>query len=196
MGKLIAITGGIGSGKSVVSRILRCMDYEVFDSDSRAKYLMDSDDGIKDALCRMIAADVVRDGVIDRRRLAEIVFAEEEKLLVLNSIVHGAVKDDLHRWHMARADQRPVFVETAILYSSGLDKMADAEWRVESPLELRLARTMLRSKMTEDEVLARIEAQKSEIAGEGRQLPLSIILNDEEHPMLPRILKLIREVPC
>ena len=77
---LIAVTGGIGSGKSVVCRVLRTLGYPVFDCDSEARAIMDSDRTIHGRLCSAISADVVRDGVIDRRMLASIVFADAAKL--------------------------------------------------------------------------------------------------------------------
>ncbi|MDE6436166.1 MAG: dephospho-CoA kinase, partial [Muribaculaceae bacterium] len=92
---LIAITGGIGSGKSVVSRVLRAMGYPVYDCDSQAKAIMDADAEIHRRLCSEIDAAVVTDGVIDRKRLAEIVFNDKAKLAVLNAIVHSAVKAHL-----------------------------------------------------------------------------------------------------
>ncbi|MDE6458817.1 MAG: dephospho-CoA kinase, partial [Muribaculum sp.] len=87
MTSLIAIAGGIGSGKSVVSRILRAMGCKVYDCDSEARRLMDNDEVIKCRLAEMIAPEVIlHDRSIDRRRLAEIVFADRRKLETLNSI--------------------------------------------------------------------------------------------------------------
>ena len=92
--EIIGVTGGIGSGKSVVCRFLRILGYSVYDSDERAKVLMDSSTSIKSALVAEFGADVCIDGVLDRRRLAEIVFADAMALNRLNAIVHPAVKSD------------------------------------------------------------------------------------------------------
>ena len=130
MKTLTAITGGIGSGKSVVSRVLRILGYPVYDCDSAAKSLMDADEEIKRRLIDEIDSLAVVDGVIDRRRIAEVVFADAEKLAALNAIVHAAVREDIASWVFSQDSDR-LFVETAILYESGLNRMVDAEWRVE-----------------------------------------------------------------
>ena len=90
---VVLITGGIGSGKSVVSSILRANGYEVYDCDSEARRLMDSDAGMRCRLRNELCDDAVDDnGMIDRRKIASVVFSNPEKLAILNSIVHGAVK--------------------------------------------------------------------------------------------------------
>lgn len=186
MKRLVAITGGIGSGKSVVSRILRVMGYPVYDSDSRAKALMDADESIKRRIATEIDPRAVRDGIIDRRHLASVVFGNPEKLARLNAIVHAAVRADLAEW-VARCESNLTFVETAILYESGLNLMVDAEWRVESPLELRIERTMKRSGLTRAEVENRMAAQRIEAPVEAPPLRLFTILNDEKHALLPQV---------
>ena len=186
---LIAITGGIGSGKSVVSRVLRAMGYPVYDCDSQAKAIMDADAEIHRRLCSEIDAAVVTDGVIDRKRLAEIVFNDKAKLAVLNAIVHSAVKAHLASW----ADAQPgvAFVETAILFESGLNASVDAEWRVESPLELRIERTMKRNNLTRQQVEARIASQSRQ--PENPPLPpRTILVNDLTHALLPQIRTALR----
>lgn len=181
---LIAITGGIGSGKSVVSRIVAMMGYDVYDCDSRAKRLMDTDDVIKARLQQEIHPQCVLDGCIDRKRLAEIVFSDADRLEKLNAIVHSAVRDDLRKW--ARLQGKVSFVETAILYQSELDRMVDYVWEVEAPLDLRISRVMERNSVSREEVLARISAQDSFIPS--RHHPLVIlIINDGMMPLLPQI---------
>lgn len=181
--QLIAITGGIGSGKSVVSRILAILGYPVFDCDSEAKALMDKDPEIHRRLAAEIHPATVVDGLIDRRVLAEIVFADREKLAILNSIVHSAVKERLTEW--CHENEGVKFVETAILYSSGLNRMVDAEWHIDAPTELRVERVMKRNGLTREQVLARIESQKAEC---GQQPPRRIvIINDGTLPLLPQI---------
>jgi len=190
MKRLIAITGGIGSGKSVVSRILRILGYPVYDCDSRAKALMDADCEIKRRLIEEIDESAVADGIIDRRRIAAIVFEDAEKLSVLNAIVHGAVKDDIAQW-VGEQDSDFTFVETAILYESGLNTMVDAEWRVESPIELRIDRTMRRNNLSREQVESRIAAQSIEAPADAPPLRMFTILNDEKNALLPQIEELI-----
>lgn len=160
MTRLIGVAGGIGSGKSVVCRILSAMGYPVYDCDARAKIIMDSDAGIKEQISTLIdPLSVLPDGSIDRRRLASVVFADKGKLEKLNSIVHGAVREDLMKWRSS-IDADIAFVETAIIYESGVDKIVDAVWQVVAPESVRIERVMLRSGLSAQEAVARIEAQR------------------------------------
>lgn len=187
--RLIAITGGIGSGKSVISDILRAMGHKVYDCDTRAKALMDTDESIKDDLINLISINAVRsDRTIDRKLLSEIVFNDPDALSRLNSIVHKAVRADLRRWRETSSD-KTVWVETAILYASRLDREVDEVWEVTAPTELRVQRVMKRNSMSREQVLARISSQSTTAA----QLhPLTkTIVNDGVEPVLPQILSLL-----
>ncbi len=187
--RLIAITGGIGSGKSVISDILRAMGHKVYDCDTRAKALMDTDESIKDDLINLISIDAVRsDRTIDRKLLSEIVFNDPDALSRLNSIVHKAVRADLRRWRDTSSD-KTVWVETAILYASRLDREVDEVWEVTAPTELRVQRVMKRNSMSREQVLARISSQSTTAA----QLhPLTkTIVNDGVEPVLPQLLSLL-----
>ncbi len=187
--RLIAITGGIGSGKSIISDILRAMGHKVYDYDTRAKALMDTDESIKNDLIDLISIDAVRnDRTIDRKLLSEIVFNDPDALSRLNSIVHKAVRADLRRWRDTSSD-KTVWVETAILYASRLDREVDEVWEVTAPTELRVQRVMKRNSMSREQVLARISSQSTTAA----QLhPLTkAIVNDGVEPVLPQILSLL-----
>ncbi len=184
---LIAVTGGIGAGKSVVCRVLRAMGYPVFDCDSEAKALMDADCDIKRRIAIEIDESAVCGGSIDRRRLAEIVFADAEKLDILNSIVHGAVRQRIAEWAQTLAG-RLLFVETAILFQSGLNRLVDEEWRVEAPHDMRVERVMNRNAMTREQVEARIAAQEYDVSPDEPKPHLVRMLNDERHSLLSQIL--------
>lgn len=193
--RTIAVTGGIGSGKSVVCRILSAMGYEVYDCDSEAKAIMDTDAGMKRRIAREIAAGAVgEDGRLDRKAIADVVFADARKLEALNSIVHGAVRDDISR-RARRAEYRGAqlfFVETAILYESGLDRMVDEVWEVTAPEEIRIRRAMRRDGSDYDRIKARIEAQ--EAASKGSHPRVFRIVNDGVEPVVPQISKLLGRV--
>lgn len=184
---IIGISGGIGSGKSVVSRILRIWGYPVYDCDTEAKALMDADAVIKQRLVEDLNADVVSAGCIDRVRLAEIVFADDAKLSILNSIVHTAVRRHFAQW-ASRQCRDIIFVETAILHSSGMVEDVDAEWRVTAPVDIRVARVMRRNNTTVQQVRSRIAVQQADEGALARQMPLIIIENDGQKALLPQII--------
>lgn len=157
---LIAVTGGIGSGKSVVCRVLMALGYPVYDCDSRAKALMDADPEIKRRIGAEICSDAIdANGCIDRKALSAIVFNYADKLSALNSIVHSAVRADLRAWTKSQQTGNLCFVETAILYQSGLDHEVEAVWEVTAPVDLRIARVQNRSGLTAEQVRARIASQ-------------------------------------
>lgn len=188
MARLTAIAGGIGSGKSVVSRILRTMGYKVYNCDAEARRLMDSDVTIKRDIARLIAADaILENGEIDRRRLAAIVFADETLLATLNGIVHKAVRDDLLAWSAAAGGR--LWVESAIIYESGIDRMVDEVWEVTAPVELRIERVMKRNGLSREEVLSRIASQSR--VPEHPHRCITTLINDGVTPLLPRLLRLL-----
>lgn len=190
MARLIAIAGGIGSGKSIVSRILRAMGKKVYDCDTEARRLMDNDENIKCRIEECIAPEVIlADRSIDRRRLAAIVFADKKMLDTLNGIVHSAVRDDISRWKAANEKYGTLWVESAIIYESGIDAMVDEVWDVTAPVELRIKRVMSRNSMSREEVIRRIDAQSA--VNYEPHPRVRTIVNDEITPLLPQIQQLI-----
>lgn len=187
MAELIAITGGIGCGKSIVSLILKEMGYEVYDCDWKAKYLMDNSPTIKDCLKSTFGNDIIIDGTINRVKLANIVFNNKEKLVKLNNIVHSSVKEDLISWKLENSHKKLLFVETAILYQSGLDSIVDEVWEVNAPLEIRIERVMKRNNISRQDVLSRIESQKYEILTQADY----IITNDDKVAILPQLVTIL-----
>lgn len=193
--RIIGITGGIGSGKSVASRILRLQGRRVFDCDYEAKLLMDTSAEIKQRICAEISSDVT-DGScsIDRRRLAEIVFSEPEMLAKLNAIVHGEVAREMLR--VAGEADDILFVEAAILASSGLAEYCDRIWIVECRNKReKMERVMQRNGCDSAEVERRMEAQK----GEEELLRkyserVEVIYNESDIALLPQINVLTQQI--
>lgn len=194
MTRIVAVSGGIGSGKSVVSRIIAAMGYEVYDCDSRAKALMDADARIKRRIADEIDAACIVGDAIDRRRLSSCVFSDHLKLERLNAIVHAAVRDDIAvRVARGHCPGNLLFVETAILYQSGLDLMASKVIEVTAPVEIRVGRVMKRNSMSRAEVMARIESQDSFSPGRSHA-DVTVIVNDGVHAVLPRVEAFISSV--
>lgn len=193
MKRIIAITGGIGAGKSVVTHIVGALGFKVYDCDSEAKALMDSSLEIKRRLTDEIDPHVVRsDGTIDRTRLAALVFGDAVMLETLNGIVHEAVRNDIAARCAGLGDGETMFVETAILYQSHLDRMVDEVWEVDAPVDLRIERVMRRNGCDRQSVMARIASQNHTPRRPHDRV--FRIVNDGVLPLLPRIERLLGEV--
>lgn len=188
MKQLIAVSGGIGTGKSVICKILWNLGYQIYDCDLHAKKLMDQSDAIKSAISSQISPDVIKDGNIDRKRLSEIVFKNDQALKILNMIVHSAVKADILNWQ-SNLSENISFVETAILYQSGIDKMVDVVWDVTAPIEIRIARVMKRNGLNREDVLARINAQNYNVLNAHPNT--CQIINDGLTPIIPQVFRLL-----
>ena len=150
----VAVTGGIGSGKSYVCRLIGRRGIHVYDCDSAAKRIMASSDEIKAALCRVVGDDVLSEGRIDKVVLASYLLKSEKNAQQINRIVHPAVAEDFissgYSW-----------MECAILFSSGFDKLVDKVVCVTAPLEVRVDRIVRRDNISRDNALEWI----------GRQMP-------------------------
>lgn len=184
----ILIAGGIGCGKTIVSRIVETMGYPVYDCDKHAKRIMEESASVKEQLLHAFPECHDADKCLDRKLLARDVFSRPEKLSRLNAIVHGSVREDLERWFVeCEADNDFAFVETAIPATSHIDGMVDDVWLVTAPMNLREHRVRTKRNMSRADFLKRVESQRNErIIGDVKR-----ISNDDLHPILPRIFTLL-----
>lgn len=188
-GRVIGICGGIGSGKSIVSRILRTRGYKVYDCDLEAKNLMALDQGIISALEERWGRGILNsEGEPERPKIAEIVFSDKTELAWLNSIVHKAVKTHLAEWIRLNEEEEALFVESAILGSSGLTDYCSEIWEITAPEDLRIARIELRSGMNAEEARSRINAQEAEYhLIRKSDCPVKMIVNDGRCSLLMQL---------
>lgn len=157
----IGITGGIGSGKSTVCSLFAERGIAVYDSDSRAKQLMNESTELRQQLIEAFGEECYTDGELNRGYLASKVFGDAEALARLNAIVHPAVRADFRTW----AEQQSgayVILESAILFEAGFETEVDTTLAVMAPLEERIRRTMARDGVDRESVLERIAHQMSD----------------------------------
>lgn len=162
---MIGVCGGIGSGKSVVSRVMRLRGEAVYDCDLEAKRIMDGSEEVISALnLRYGDAVCPKGGPICRTELAKRVFGNDEERLWLNALVHRLVREDVGRWHAAKMAEGygRCFVESAILVSSGLAEMCREVWIVTASEEVRVARIKERDSLSEEAIRKRIRSQREE----------------------------------
>ena len=185
----VGITGGIGSGKSVVSRLLEIMGIPVYISDTEAKRITCTDTVIRRELCALVGQEVFQGGELNRTLLAEYMFGYPEHVKEVNAIIHPRVKDDFRQWTVRFGNNGLVGMESAILIESGFREEVDFLVMVYAPLEVRVERAMKRDCSSRELVLKRIEAQRSDEAK--REQADFVIVNDDETPLIPQVLELI-----
>lgn len=141
--KYVALTGGIGSGKSVVSKIFSCLGVPVYDSDSHAKQLMKYDENIVSALKKIIGEELYFNGRFQKDVMRKAIFSDNILLEKVNSIVHPAVWEDYKQWS-DRLSVPFTIMETALLYESGLYKNFNLSICVTADDKLRVQRVLQR----------------------------------------------------
>lgn len=193
---VICIAGGIGAGKSVVSRILRLRGYEVYDCDLEARRLMEGESSLRQRLCQIAGSDIYdSEGRLDRYVMSSRLFGDESIRREVNSCVHEAVRRDITDRKDRCADSL-MFVESAIPVTSGLDRMCDMIWLVDAPVDVRIARVMARNAIPRHAVLSRIESQKGEEAeirklGDSGRIRVAVIGNDGRASLMGQVITLL-----
>ena len=158
----VAITGGIGSGKSYVSAMLEEKGRPVYNADTESKRLTAGNTEIRSQLIALLGEEVYAGGELNKPMLASYLFASAENAARINGIIHPVVKEDFKRWQAFHADKEITAFESAILYEAGFDDSVDAVLMVFAPRELRLERAMNRDKATRGQIEARMAAQMDE----------------------------------
>ncbi|TDW51999.1 dephospho-CoA kinase [Flavobacterium sp. 270] len=158
MTKIIGLTGGIGSGKTTIADYFKELGVPVYIADDGAKRVMQSESIIKE-LKKAFGESLFDDNILNRAKMAEIVFNDADKLAKLNSLVHPAVIDDFKKWVSEKKEYEYVMYETAILFESGRYKECDVIITVTAPEEVRIERVLKRDNTTREQVLSRMNMQ-------------------------------------
>ncbi len=183
--KRIGLTGGIGSGKSTVSKMFEALGVPVFYADLEARKILDSG-RIRSRLAGLFGKDIIRNGKTDRKKIAAIVFSDKSKLRQLNAIIHPEVRKNFSSW-MKKQKAKYIIEEAAIIFESGLYRKLDRVITVAAPEKLRIARVMKRDKMNAGNIKARMNNQWSDTQRKNKSD--FIIINDEKHLLIPQVLK-------
>lgn len=189
---IIGITGGIGSGKSTLSERLREIGYSVYDSDLEARRLQNEHPEIQDQLIELFGEDIYNDQGLNRPVLAQLVFGKPELLAKLNAIVHPVVHTDFMNWIQSHSAENLLFMESAILFESGFNKIVDKVIVMTASENIRIARVMKRDKVTEEQVKARMSHQMADdkkIANAN-----FVIHSDDCQPLVVKMKKILDEL--
>lgn len=187
--KTIGITGGIGSGKSTVARMLKVMGFPVYISDTEASRLMDTHAGIRQEICRQFGRTIYSpQGKLDRAALAGIIFRNPDSLAAVNRIVHPRVMEDFRQWSLAQHGEL-LFFESAILFECGLDRFFDAVICVTAPETLRMQRVGERDGASPKQFRARQRNQTDDSAKCAQSD--FVIYNDNRHMLTEQLSEIL-----
>ncbi len=186
----IGLTGGIGSGKSVIAHVFEVLGIPVYYADEAAKRLMLEDPALRKSITGHFGEASYRDGSLDRAYLSSLVFNDPAKLSLLNSLVHPATMRDSQAW--TEKQKGPYIIhEAALIFEAGVDKMLDHVIGVQAPVELRVTRVMERDGTTREEVMKRMNNQMDE---ETKMNHCDyLIVNDEQTLVIPQVIDLHKQ---
>lgn len=189
--KLIGITGGIGSGKSTIAKVFMSIGYPVYNSDTRAKELINSNEELINSIKLSFGDDLYNSQGLDRKKMASIVFNNPEKLELLNSIIHPAVGKDFEKW-IDLQNTSFILKEAAILFETGIYKSLHKIILVSAPQETRIERVIKRDNTNREEVLSRMNNQWSE--EKKTELADYVIDNSGNKLVIPQVLEIIKQI--
>lgn len=190
----VGITGGIGSGKSLVCAIFNQLGVPVYDADSRAKYLMTTDGILVSQIKKEFGPlSLNPDGTLNRTYLSDIVFNDPHRLSVLNNLVHPRVGEDYKKWVAYHKNERYVLKEAALLYESQSYRSLDKIIVVYAPIPLRIERVLQRdghrTKVQVESIIAKQMPDEEKVAKADY-----VIQNDESTLVIPQVVTLHKEL--
>jgi dephospho-CoA kinase len=187
----VGLTGGIGSGKSTVGKIFQNLGVPVYNSDLRARVLIQEHPDIIAAYQLFFGSDVYNNGVLDRSRVADRLFKDSNLLLKVQAIVHPIVNEDFNRWVLLQRGS-VVMKEAAVLFEGGGFDTVDDVLTVSAPLNLRIQRVVNRDHCSEREVMDRVNNQWSD----DKKIALSrfVIYADDCRLVIPQVLEVYRQM--
>jgi dephospho-CoA kinase len=186
----IGITGGIGSGKTLICRMFKSLGIPVYHSDEEARSLMQEEASLVSGIVKLFGEEAYIDGSLNRSMIAKRVFQDNKLLNQLNALVHPAVGRDFVRWTETQRNTPYLIKEAAILFESGAEKGLDRVIVVTAPEELRIQRIIQRDQLSREQILSRMKQQWSD--EERSQLADFIIVNDGKRMLIPQVLKIHR----
>lgn len=187
----LGVTGGIGSGKTSVCRVFNVLGIPVFSADAEARIIMEKDNRVIGKIRSIAGHDIYQDGILNRNKLADLMFNDREVLQDVNQAVHPAVLEQFVEWE--KLQEAPyVIMEAAILFESGAANMVDKILTVIAPVEERIDRIIRRNNLTREQVADRIRNQLSDEEKIARSHYL--IDNSDNIMIIPAVLKIHHEI--
>lgn len=192
MSFLVGITGDIGSGKTTVSNIFSHLGYKVYNSDERAKYLMETDTNIVEKISDLLGDSAYKKGSLNKKLISQSIYNDHSLREKINAIVHPVTINDFNQWVTENKD--PILIkESALIYQSGSYKELNSIILVEARKDIRIKRVLERDKhRKKEEVLQIINSQK--LKNKEDLNPDYILENNGENLLLPKVIHIIEEL--
>jgi dephospho-CoA kinase len=186
----IGITGSIGAGKSTVAGIFKVLGIPVFDADATAKNILNTDSVLREQIAATFGSETYKNGLLDKKYLATLVFNKPDQLAKLNALVHPATIEAANIWakHCEEQGSPYILKEAALLFEAGTNVGLDFIIGVTAPVEMRIARVMERDHVTREEVLKRMQHQLDDT--EKMKRCNFVIDNNEVSLVIPQVLAL------
>jgi dephospho-CoA kinase len=178
----VGITGGIGSGKTHVCKLLETIGIPIFYSDIVGKELTNTNEKIRTSIIQLFGEESYKNNILNAKFVASKVFEDKSLLKKINAIIHPEVFAAFIEWSNQFPDEKVVALESAVLFESGFDKYVDKSIVVTAPLQVRIDRIMKRDKLTYPEVEARI---KNQLTDEEREAKADFIIKNDGVEHLP-----------
>lgn len=187
----IGITGGIGSGKSVVASLFQLLGIPIYIADEESKRLTNQSAIIRQQLIAHYGEAIYTAEGLNKPLLAAKIFQDPEQLRIVNGIIHPEVKHHFRAW-TAQQTTPLCAIESAILFESGFDKEVDTHLMVYAPKTLRIERATARDAASKETIIQRIESQMAD--EEKRKLANHLIYNDNLQPLIPQVTRFIAQL--
>jgi dephospho-CoA kinase len=187
----VAITGGIGSGKSLVCQVFKTLGIPIFDADAVSNHLVEHDATLKTAITELFGKEAYKNNIYNRKYIASIVFSQAEMLQALNALVHPKAIEAAKQWF--EKQQTPYAIkEAAILFESNSEKDIDIIIGVTAPEKVRIERVMQRTGYSKEEVIKRMQQQMPD---EEKMAKCNyVIQNNDTDAILPQILQIHQQL--
>jgi len=186
------ITGGIGSGKSIVSEVMKVMNIPVYNADEASKNILKTNMSVQEQLRETLGESIFSGGELNKAQMASLIFNNPDLLAKVNAIIHPAVFDDFERWCNNHRNQAIVACEAAIIFESGMNRFLDYVIMVSAPIQLSVERAMQRDNVTEQQIMTRIKNQLPD--EEKIKLADFTVINDNRQAVIPQVREILYKI--
>jgi len=187
----IGITGGIGSGKSIVSELMRIRHIPVYNADDASKNILKTNQLIREKLKKLLGEHIFSGEELNKAQMASLIFNNPDLLSNVNAIIHPAVFDDFEKW-CNNQPSNMVACESALIFESGMNHYLNHIIMVSAPIKIRIERAMLRDNAKEEQIMKRIKNQLPD--EEKIKLSDFILVNDDRHAIIPQLNKILEQI--